>query len=109
VSDKVTDKFRLWRNDWNKFANDVLQVNLDKEQQDILNSVQVNPMTSVTSGTARGKDFVAAVCGICFMYLTPRWDLKTGEMIANTKIAMTAPTFPQINNIMFREVSRIFQ
>ena len=81
---------------------------MDKEQQHIVNAVQHNPMVSVTSGTARGKDFVAAVFGICFMYLTPRWDLKAGEMIANTKIAMTAPTFPQINNIMFPEVSRIF-
>jgi hypothetical protein len=71
--DIALNKLKACRKDWNKFARDILQVNLDKEQQDIVNAVQHNPMVSVTSGTARGKDFVAAVCGICFMYLTPRW------------------------------------
>ena len=64
-------------------------------------------MTAVASGTARGKDYVAACAGICFMYLTPRW--KDGKLVKNTKIAMTAPTARQVNNIMIPEISRLFR
>ena len=96
-----------WRSDWNKFARDVLGVTLDAEQQAILSSVQHNPRTSVASGTARGKDFVAAVAAICFLYLTPRWNRK-GELVENTKVALTAPTDRQVRNIMLPEISRLF-
>lgn len=92
--------------DWCQFATDVLGVVLDKEQEDILRSVQVNKMTSVASGTARGKDFVAAIAGLCFLYLTPVWNDK-GELIENTKVALTAPTDRQIGNIMVPEFSRL--
>lgn len=96
-----------WRADWNKFVRDVLKAKLDKEQQAIIESVQCNPMTTVASGTARGKDFVAACASVCFMYLTPRW--KDGVMVKNTKIAMTAPTDRQVKNIMVPEVRRLFR
>ncbi len=96
-----------WRQDWCLFAKEALGVSLDAEQEAILRSVQVNPRTSVASGTARGKDFVAAVAAICFMYLTPRWNDK-GELIANTKVAMTAPTERQVKNICVPEIARLF-
>ena len=99
--------WRAWQQDWNKFARDVLKVNLDPEQQAILEAVRVHPRVSVCSGTSRGKDFVAAVAAICFLYLTPRWTAKK-ELIANTKVAMTAPTDRQVKNIMFPEISRLF-
>lgn len=102
------DVFKLWQADWNRFARDVLRVNLDPEQQAILSAVQNNPRVSVTSGTARGKDFVAAVAAVCFLYLTPKWN-KFGELVENTKVAMTAPTDRQVGNIMYPEVSRIFR
>ncbi len=76
---QLSQYFITWRNDWNVFARDILRVNLDPEQQEILHSVQENPMTSVASGTARGKDFVAAISALCFLYLTPRWNSK-GEL-----------------------------
>lgn len=98
---------KKWRNDWNLFVRDVLKARLDKEQQAIIESVQFNPMTTVASGTARGKDFVAACAAICFMYLTPRW--KDGILVKNTKIAMTAPTDRQVKNIMVPEVRRLFK
>lgn len=97
-----------WRADWNKFARDVLKARLDKEQQQILASVQHNPMTAVSSGTARGKDYVAAVAAMCFLYLTPRFN-KQGKMVANTKVAMTAPTGRQVDVIMMPEISRLFK
>ena len=98
---------KAWREDWCKFAHDVLHSRLDKEQQAILQSVQHNPMTAVASGTSRGKDYIAACAAMCFMYLTPRW--KDGKMIKNTKIAMTAPSGRQVRDIMIPEISRLFR
>ncbi|MBD5585833.1 MAG: hypothetical protein HDQ88_12185, partial [Clostridia bacterium] len=65
-------------------------------------------MVAVASGTARGKDYIAAVAAICFMYLTPRWD-KQGNLVKNTKVAMTAPTDRQVGNIMVPEVRRLYR
>ena len=96
-----------WREDWNLFAHDVLGVCLDSEQQKILAAVQTEPMVSVASGTARGKDFVAAVASMCFLYLTPRWNSKR-QLIENTKVALTAPTDRQVKNIMMPEISRLY-
>lgn len=101
----------LWRKDWNVFVRDALGVTLDKEQQEILSSVQHNPRTSVASGTARGKDFVAACAAMCFLYLTPRWKRnKSGgiELLENTKVALTAPTDRQVHNIMMPEIARLY-
>lgn len=104
---KAIRKIKEWRSDWNLFCRDVLKARLDKEQQAIITSVQYNPMTAVASGTARGKDFVAACASMCFMYLTPRW--KDGKLVKNTKIAMTAPTFRQVRNIMTPEIRRLYR
>ena len=98
---------KAWREDWCKFASDVLRARLDKEQQAILQSVQHNPMTAVASGTSRGKDYIAACAAMCFMYLTPRW--KNGKLVKNTKIAMTAPSGRQVRDIMIPEISRLFR
>lgn len=98
---------RSYLEDWNKFIREVLGANLDREQQAIVESVQHNPRTSVASGTARGKDFVAACCSLAFLYLTPRWNQK-GELVANTKVALTAPTDRQVKNIMMPEISRLY-
>lgn len=96
-----------WRADWNKFVREALGVTLDREQQAILSSVQHNPRTSVSSGTARGKDFVAACAAVSCLYLTPIWN-RRGELVENTKVALTAPTDRQVKNIMMPEVSRLF-
>ena len=107
MNEKHVKKMLEWRADWNCFVRDVLKARLDKEQQAIIESVQYNPMTAVASGTARGKDFVAACAALCFMYLTPRW--KDGILTRNTKIAMTAPTDRQVKNIMVPEIRRLYK
>lgn len=107
-SEKAAKYMKAWREDWNRFCYDVLKARLDKEQRDIIYSVQHNPMTAVASGTARGKDFVSACACLCFFYLTPRFD-KRGNMVSNTKVAMTAPTGRQVHNIMTPEVRRLFR
>ncbi len=106
LTKKAKQRVKEWRADWCRFAREALGVNLDPEMEEILRSVQHNPRTSVASGTARGKDFLAAVAAICFMYLTPKW--KNKELIANTKVALTAPTDRQVKNIMLPEISRLF-
>lgn len=100
--------FKSWQADWNKFVYDVLKARLDHEQQEIISSVQYNPMTAVASGTARGKDYVAACACLCFLYLTPKFGPQ-GEMLENTKVAMTAPTARQIGNIMIPEIRRLYR
>ncbi|MBQ9253257.1 MAG: hypothetical protein IJ180_00615 [Bacteroidales bacterium] len=101
-------KYDEWCKDWNLFCKEVLKARLDKEQQAIITSVQNNHMTAVASGTARGKDFVAACAALCFLYLTPRWS-DNGELELNTKVALTAPSGRQIVNIMIPEVTRLFR
>ena len=106
--EKAAKYMLAWREDWNRFVHDVLKARLDSEQQAIINSVQENKMTAVASGTARGKDFVSACACLSFFYLTPRWD-SNGRLVANTKVAMTAPTGRQVHNIMTPEVRRLFR
>lgn len=108
ISKSWKDKFNDWQNDWCLFAKEVLHANLDDEQKAILRAIQTEKMVVVASGTSRGKDYVAAVAGLCFMYLTPRWD-KEHRLVKNTKIALTAPTGRQCTNIMIPEVSRLFR
>lgn len=103
--------FAGWRNDWNKFIKDALGVKLDPEQQEIVAAVQTNKRVSVRSGTARGKDFVAACIAVSFLYLTPKWKKNRNgkmEMVENTKVALTAPTDRQVKNIMMPEIARLF-
>lgn len=102
-----------WRQDWNKFIREALGATLDREQQAIVESVQSNPRTSVASGTARGKDFVAACCAVSCLFLTPKWkpNPRGGEpiLVENTKVALTAPTDRQVKNIMMPEVARLVE
>lgn len=107
IEKKAVDKMRIWRNDWPLFAKEVLGAKLDPEMTEVLRSVQVNRMTAVASGTARGKDYLTAVACVCFMYLTPVFDPEK-RLVKNTKVAMTAPSDRQVKNIMVPEVSRLF-
>jgi len=107
IRDRDIDIYLHWKTDWNKFCRDVLLTRLDKEQEVIIDAVQNNGMVSVASGTARGKDFVAACAALCFMYLTPEFDDNL-NLKANTKIALTAPSGRQIKDIMLPEITRLF-
>ena len=106
IRQQASTLFTSWRADWNRFLVDVCGVELDDSQREIITAIQHNKRVSVRSGTARGKDFVAACAAVCFLYLTPRWD-TSGNMIENTKVALTAPTDRQVKNIMMPEVSRL--
>lgn len=107
LNEKGRKVVQSWVTDWNKFIHDALGARLDKDQRAIIDSVQHNPRTTVASGTARGKDFVTACAALAFLYLTPKWN-KNRELIANTKVALTAPTDRQVKNIMMPEISRLY-
>ena len=66
---KAQKRMKLWRKDWCLFAKEVLNARLDEEQKAILRAVQTEKMVAVASGTARGKDYIAAVAAMCLMYL----------------------------------------
>ena len=69
VLDKDLREFKRWKKDWCAFARELLHVKLDKQQEEILRSVQLNSKTTVRSGHARGKDYGAAVANVCFLTL----------------------------------------
>ncbi|MCD8295565.1 MAG: hypothetical protein LUE27_10045 [Clostridia bacterium] len=103
--------FDYWRNDWCLFVSQVFGATLDSDQEKILRAVQTRQYVSVASGTARGKDFVAACAALCFLYLTPRWrrnQFGNIELAENTKVILTAPTDRQVKKIMMPEISRLY-
>jgi hypothetical protein len=106
-SSEVIDLWDHYIADWNFFISDYLGIELDDEQQAAIHAIQHNPKVAIASGTSRGKDFVIACAAMCFLYLTPQWD-ENGRMLANTKVALTAPTGRQVKDIMRPEINRIF-
>jgi len=87
-----------YENNWNKFARDALGVRLDRKQRQILEAIQLNRRVSVRSGHAAGKDYVAAVASLCFLY-----------HYVPSKVINTAPTDRQVINIMMSEIAGIYR
>lgn len=87
-----------YENRWVDFASEVLGVNLDDDQKEILESVQNNRRVSVRSGHSRGKDYVAAVASLCFLYTK-----------YPSKVISTAPTGRQVTSIMMTEIAKIWK
>ncbi len=96
LSQNEIDILKSYEGDWNKFAREGLGVRLDRKQRRILESMQIHRRTSVRSGHAAGKDYVAAVGSLCFLYLN-----------IPSKVINTAPTDRQVINIMMSEIGRI--
>lgn len=91
-----TEVWNRYRNDWILFAEEILNVYLDDQQKECLESIQNNPRISIRSGNARGKDFVAAVASLCFLYLNNP-----------SKVIETAPTGRQVISIIMAEIKKI--
>lgn len=86
-----------YKTNWNLFSDEVLKVILDPEQQECLEGIQNNQRISIRSGNARGKDYVAAVASLCFLYL-----------YYPSKVIETAPTGRQAIAIMMSEIKSIY-
>ena len=71
---------------------------MDRRQRRILEAIQVSRRVSVRSGHAVGKDYVAAVASLCFLYLN-----------GPSKVINTAPTDRQVINVMMSEIGRIYK
>lgn len=98
-----------WQKDYCFAAQKLIKARLDAEQTAILESIQHNRRTSVRSGTARGKDFVAALGSILFLHLEMFQELDDDFVeYTSTKVINTAPTGRQIKNIMMPEISGFF-
>ena len=91
------DYLARYHNDWNLFAKEILNVTIDHEQQAILSGIQNHRYITVSSGHARGKDYIGAVGALCFLYLNKP-----------SKVILTAPTSRQIKSIMMAEISTIW-
>lgn len=91
-----SEVWRRYKANWNKFAYEVLNVRLDKQQRECLDIIQHEPRVSIRSGNARGKDYVAAVASLCFLYLNKP-----------SKIINTAPSARQVISIMMAEITQI--
>jgi hypothetical protein len=96
ITDNDLNLIHEYRQDWNKYAWDVLNVRLDKKQQEVLFTIQVNKRTTIRSGHKRGKDYTAATATLCYFYLNPP-----------CKVILTAPSGRQVESIMMAEIAKI--
>lgn len=78
-----------------EFVQDIIRATPDDKQAEILNSLVVNPMTSVRSGHGIGKSTVEAWAVIWFLVTHPY-----------PKIPCTAPTQHQLYDILWAEISK---
>jgi len=84
--------------DWNVLAYDGFGIRLDDQQQEALYLIQHNKYTEIHSGHARGKDYLAAAAGLCFL-----------NCFSPSKVICTGPTKFQAVNINMAEVSSIYR
>ncbi len=92
-----TAPFLRYRNDPVGFCENVLGEQLWSVQRQILESVRDNKYTTVRSCHASGKSFTAARVVCWWLSCHP-----VGEAFAVT----TAPTYPQVKAILWREIHR---
>lgn len=78
------------------FVREVLGVSLWRKQREILLSVCHNPRTAVRSCHGSGKTFVAAVILLWFLYC-----------FRDARVLTTAPTFRQVEKILWQEVKKL--
>jgi hypothetical protein len=85
------------RNDPGRFAWQVLGVDLWRRQEETLRLVAENPRVAVAGGHGVGKDYVAAVTMLWFLYT------RRGAIVLST-----APTWRQVRHLLWRELSRLY-
>jgi len=78
------------------FATHILGVFLWSKQVEILLSVRDHPRTAVRSCHGIGKTFIAAVIVLWFLASHP-----------NSRVITTAPTWAQVENLLWREINLI--
>jgi hypothetical protein len=87
-----------YRTDPVAWAKDTLGAHLWSKQREILEAVQEHPKVAVKAGHGVGKTFNASVLG--------SWWVST-HPAAETRLVTTAPTWEQVQGVMWRELSVI--
>lgn len=95
-TEKIEVAVEDFRQDWNLFADEVLGAGLDEAQRRILTAIQLNSRVVVSSGNARGKDYVGACASLIHHYL-----------YCPSKTIETGPTARQVEDIMFSEIKTL--
>lgn len=86
----------IWRKNPQRYAREVLQVNLTPKQSEILESLRDNPRTMVMSHNGLGKSFVCAVA--------LNWAI---DCFDEMKVISTAPNERQVKDIIWGEFRRL--
>ncbi|MCG7852945.1 MAG: hypothetical protein MIO92_10525 [Methanosarcinaceae archaeon] len=95
-----------WKDDWNVFAHDVMQVRPSEWQQEGLHMIQHNKRTSFCSATSMGKDWLGSLASWCFLLLTP--DFDANGILQTALVINTGPSAAQVNTIMLGELKSKF-
>lgn len=89
---------RRYKADPVRWAKERASIDLWSKQREIIQSVRDNPQTAVHSCHETGKSFVAAI--------TACWWLDVHEP-GEAFVVTTAPTQPQVEAILWREINRV--
>ncbi len=85
-----------FRSDPARFARRMLGVRLWSRQEEILRLVAENPRVAVAGGHGVGKDYIAAVAMLWFLFTRP------GSIVLST-----APTWRQVKHLLWGEIRRL--
>ena len=106
ITDADRKLMQSWKDDWNKFAWDVMQVRPSEWQQEGLHLIQHNKRTSFCSATSMGKDWLGSLASWCFLLLTP--ELDANGILQTALVINTGPSAAQVNTIMLGELKSKF-
>lgn len=92
--------FEKYRNDPLRWIHDYIPLKdgLWEKQEEIISSVFEHTYTAVRSGHSIGKTFASALCVLAFLCTQ-----------IPSKVITTAPTFKQVEKILWRDVRRLWQ
>lgn len=106
ITDADRKLMQSWKDDWVKFAWDVMQVRPSEWQQEGLHMIQHNKRTSFCSATSMGKDWLGSLASWCFLLLTPEFDAN--GILQTSLVINTGPSAAQVNTIMMGELKSKF-
>lgn len=88
---------RRWERDPGRFASDLFGLRLSARQGDMVSAVVEHPRVAIRSGHKVGKSLVCAVLALWWVSTQP-----------GARVILLAPSYRQINEIVWREVVRLY-
>jgi len=98
LKDEVKNKIRQWKKSPLTFVKECIDVNPSKQQIEGLQSLTKTKRLTIRSGHGTGKDAFAAWAILWFMSTRPY-----------AKVACTAPTARQLNDVLWSEIAKWFR